>query len=193
MDFKGKYDTQPKYTRDFKCFRCQGLGHYTLECPNKKIMVMKGNGDVEFKSDKSDCEDMLPLKDCIEDELTLHVEVSLVIRCILQVQVKEDDSDQQRENIFHTRCYVLNKICSLIIYSGSYTNMSSTILFCKLNLCIVKHTRLYRLQWLNDNGEVKVTKQVVVLFSIGKYMDEFLCNVVGLGLFNKKLVFRIIR
>jgi hypothetical protein len=43
-------------------------------------MVMRGNGDVEFESDKSDCEDMLPLKDCIEDELALHVEVYLVIR-----------------------------------------------------------------------------------------------------------------
>jgi hypothetical protein len=106
---------------------------------------MRGNGNVEFESDKSDCEDMLPLKDCIEDELALHVEVYLVIRCILQVQVKEDDSDQQRKNIFHIRCYVQNKVCSLIIDSGSYTNMSSTTLFSKLNLCIVKHTRLYRL------------------------------------------------
>ena len=34
------------------------------------------------------------------------------------------------------------------------------------------------MQWLNDNGEVKVTKQVVVRFSIGKYVDEVLCDVV---------------
>jgi len=31
---------------------------------------------------------------------------------------------------------------------------------------------------LIDNGEVKVTKQVVVLFSIGKYIDKVLCDVV---------------
>lgn len=30
----------------------------------------------------------------------------------------------------------------------------------------------------NDSGEVKVTKQVVVPFSIGKYIDEVLCDVV---------------
>jgi len=29
-----------------------------------------------------------------------------------------------------------------------------------------------------DSGEVKVTKQIVVPFSIGKYVDEVLCNVV---------------
>ena len=34
------------------------------------------------------------------------------------------------------------------------------------------------MQWLNDSGEVKVTKQVVVPFSIGKYVDEVLCDVV---------------
>jgi hypothetical protein len=45
-------------------------------------------------------------------------------------------------------------------------------------LCTVKHAKPYRLQWLNDSGEVKVTKQVVVPFSIGKYVDEVLCDVV---------------
>jgi len=68
-------------------------------------MVMKDNGDVEFESDILDCEDMLPLKDCTEDEVVLPVEESLIIRRTLQVQVKEDDNDLQRENIFHTRCY----------------------------------------------------------------------------------------
>ena len=34
------------------------------------------------------------------------------------------------------------------------------------------------MQWLNDSGEVKVTKEVVVPFLIGKYVDEVLCNVV---------------
>uniref|UniRef100_A0A6I9QL81 Uncharacterized protein LOC105037582 n=1 Tax=Elaeis guineensis var. tenera TaxID=51953 RepID=A0A6I9QL81_ELAGV len=38
------------------------------------------------------------------------------------------------------------------------------------------HTRL---QWLTDDGDVKVTKQVVVPFSIGKsYKDEVVCDVV---------------
>ena len=42
----------------------------------------------------------------------------------------------------------------------------------------MKHSRPYKLQWLNDCGEVKVTKQVLVSFSIGKYKDEILCDVV---------------
>jgi hypothetical protein len=54
--------------------------------------------------------------------------------------------------------------------------MASTTLISKLNLCIVKHTKLYRLQWLNNSGEMKITKQVVVPFSIGKYVDKILCK-----------------
>jgi hypothetical protein len=133
---------------------------------------------MQSKNDKSNCEDTPPLKNCTKDELTLPTEESLVIRCTLQVQVKEDDNDQQRENIFDTQCYVQNNVCSLIIDSGSYTNMASITLVSKLNLCIVKYTRPYRLQWLNDNGKVKMTKQVVVLFFIGKYVDEVLCDMV---------------
>ena len=38
--------------------------------------------------------------------------------------------------------------------------------------------RCYKLQWLNDVGEVKVNKQVLIAFSIGKYCDEVLYNVV---------------
>jgi len=69
-------------------------------------------------------------------------------------------------------------VCGLIIDSGSCVNVCSTTLISKLNLCTVKRAKPYRLQWLNDSGEVKVTKQVVVPFSIGKYVDEVLCNVV---------------
>ena len=42
----------------------------------------------------------------------------------------------------------------------------------------LKHPNPYRLQWLNDCGDIRVTKQVLVSFSIGKYKDEVLCDVV---------------
>ena len=77
---KGKSETQPKHTRDVKCFRCQGHEHYASECPNKRIMMIRDNGDVESESDRSDCEGMPPLEDSDGDELALPVEESLVIR-----------------------------------------------------------------------------------------------------------------
>ena len=66
----------------------------------------------------------------------------------------------------------------MIIDGGSCTNVASTILVEKLNLLTLKHSRPYNLQWLNDCGKVRVDKQVLVTFSIGKYLNEVLCNVV---------------
>ena len=95
----------------------------------------------------------------------------------MSVQVKEDEA-AQRENIFHTRCYVQDKVCSMIIDGGSYTNVASTIMVEKLGLPTLKQPRSYKLQWLNDSGEVKVNKQVLVTFRIGKYENKVLCDVV---------------
>ncbi|XP_027184028.1 uncharacterized protein LOC113782336, partial [Coffea eugenioides] len=48
----------------------------------------------------------------------------------------------------------------------------------KLTLPTLRHPTPYRLQWLNDSGDVRVTKQVQVPFRIGKYEDVVLCDVV---------------
>ena len=56
--------------------------------------------------------------------------------------------------------------------------MASTTLVEKLNLPTMKHPRPYKLHWLNDCGEVKINKQVLVSFSIGRYKDEVLCDVI---------------
>ena len=71
-----------------------------------------------------------------------------------------------------------NKVCSVIIDGGSCTNEASTELVEKLSLPTSKHPKPYKLQWLNDCGEVKVTKQVLVSFAIGRYKDKVLCDVV---------------
>ena len=54
--------------------------------------------------------------------------------------------DTQRENIFHTRCLINNKLCSLIIDGGSCTNVASTRVVEKLALPTISHTKPYKLQ-----------------------------------------------
>ena len=98
-------------------------------------------------------------------------------RRALSLQVKEDEG-LQWENLFHTRCHVQNKVCSVIIDGGSCTNVSSTTLVEKLGLPTSKHPQPYKLQWLNDSGEVRENKQVLISFRIGKYDNEVLCDVV---------------
>ena len=62
-----------------------------------------------------------------------------------------------------------------MIFDGrSCTNDASTTMVEKLGMPTSKHPRPYKLQWLNDSGEVRVNKQVLISFHIGKYEDEVL-------------------
>ena len=101
----------------------------------------------------------------------------LVVRRMLGQVLKPFD-ESQRENIFHTRCLINDKLCSLILDKGSCTNVASTKVVEKLGLLTIFHAKLYKLQWLNKEGEIMVNKQVLVTFAIGKYKDEVLCDVV---------------
>ena len=137
--------------------------------------MLRDNGEIETE-DEDDNESMPPLEDVDDEEYAVHGDL-LVARRALSMQAKAEE-DEQRENIFHTRCHVQNKVCSVIIDGGSCTNVASTTMVEKLGLPTIKHPRPYKLQWLNDSGEVRVTKQVLISFSIGKYEDEVLCDVV---------------
>nr|KYP49388.1 hypothetical protein KK1_028826 [Cajanus cajan] len=99
-----------------------------------------------------------------------------MIRRLLNNQPSETIS--QRENIFHTRCKVLNSACSLIVDSGSWCNCCSTMLVEKLGLTTNPHPKPYQLHWLNEDGDLVVDQQVKVKLSIGNYEDEVLCDVV---------------
>jgi len=48
----------------------------------------------------------------------------------------------------------------------------------KLNLQLIPHPKPYKLQWINEDGELTVDKQVKVKFSVGNYKDKVLCDVV---------------
>jgi len=62
--------------------------------------------------------------------------------------------DTQRENIFHTRCLINNKLCSTLIDEGNSANMTSTIVVEKLGLPTIFHTKPYKLQWYSAEGEI---------------------------------------
>ena len=55
--------------------------------------------------------------------------------------MKEDAVEQQHGNMFHTRCHVNNKVCSLIIDGGSCVNIDSALLVEKLQLPTLEHPK----------------------------------------------------
>lgn len=83
---------------------------------------------------------------------------ALITRRALSVQPKEDEENVQREGIFHTHCIVKNKVRSLIIDSGNYTNVASTLFVENLGLETVKHPKPYKLHWFAESRDMKVTK-----------------------------------
>ena len=66
----------------------------------------------------------------------------------------------------------------MIIDWGSCINVVNAYLVDKLGLKTTKHPRPYRLQLLNNSGDIMVTRQALISFSIGGYHDEILCDVV---------------
>ncbi|KAL4387743.1 hypothetical protein GQ457_09G020840 [Hibiscus cannabinus] len=170
---KGKNTSTPVRSRDVQCFKCLGRGHIASQCPNRNAMFIRENGEIESDHEEEE-ETEVPID---EEEMEFAVDgEALVVKRSLSTQVME--SEQQRENIFHTRCHVNGKVCFVIIDGGSCTNVASNLMIEKLGLPTTKHPQPYKLQWLNDGGEIKVTKQARISFSIGKYKDEILCDVV---------------
>ncbi|GKV07030.1 hypothetical protein SLEP1_g18841 [Rubroshorea leprosula] len=142
----------------FKPKTTASKGHVASQCPNKHTMILREDGEMETEGE-SDDESMPPLEGA-NDGVEYAVDGELLVtRRALNVQAKEDD-EVQRDNIFHMRCHVKNKVCSVIIDGGSCTNVASTVLVEKLNLPMTKHPRPYKLQWLNDCGEIKDFKDM---------------------------------
>uniref|UniRef100_A0A151UGX0 CCHC-type domain-containing protein n=1 Tax=Cajanus cajan TaxID=3821 RepID=A0A151UGX0_CAJCA len=167
-------------TSDIKCFKCLGRGHIASQCPTKKVMIMMGhdiyssqdeaitfssNSEEEASDEEENVESTFPY----EGEL-------LMIRRLLNNQPSGTLS--QRENIFNTRCKVLNNACSLIVDSGSWCNYCSTRLVEKLDLTSSPQPKPYQLHWLNEDGDLVVDQLVKVKLSIGNYEDVVLCDVV---------------
>lgn len=90
----------------------------------------------------------------------------------------QPEETAQRENIFHPRCTIKGKVCDLIIDGGSFTNVASSYMVDKLGLERTKHHRPYKLMWLDDKVELKIHDQVIVPFSVGRYQDQVVCDVV---------------
>ena len=170
---QGNPETSTTRSRDLTCFKCQGKGHFASQCPNRRAMVLMDNGELVSESEPESEHEEVPEEESLSEDDAL----ALVVRRTLNLNAKEGD-DVQRENIFHARCVINDKKCSMIIDGGSCTNVASTSLVEQLDLPTTKHPQPYKLQWLNDCGEVKVSKQVLVSFRIGRYEDEVLCDVV---------------
>ena len=63
----GKFDSFTARNHDIKCFKCQGRGHIARQCPNKRVMVMRDDGEIETNN-ASYCDSMPSLEDADNEE-----------------------------------------------------------------------------------------------------------------------------
>ena len=111
-------------------------------------MVIWESGDIETDEEESDNESMPSLEDVGDEDgedykYAVSGDLSLVARRALTVY--KDEKEVQRGNIFHTRCKVKDKVCSMIIDGGSCTNVASVTMVEKLGLPTMKHPEPYKL------------------------------------------------
>ncbi|XP_074278625.1 uncharacterized protein LOC141602220 [Silene latifolia] len=167
-----------------RCFKCQGFGHYQSTCPNKRVVTLREVVECrdELLAEEEQLGELFNLNEeeeedeFVEDYEAPIYDTNLVLRT-LQVKTIPTDSEQ-RNQMFHTKCRVNDKWCSLIIDGGSCTNAASTEMVSKLGLVTTKHPHPYALHWLDDGSSVKVTKQARVGLVMGSYVDEVLCDVI---------------
>ncbi|XP_044465404.1 uncharacterized protein LOC123195649 [Mangifera indica] len=145
-----KDDKSKDKSRDIQCFKCLGYRHRVAQCPNAKVMTLY-NGEVvseDESEDDDDLSDMPSLEDVSEEEGNEPAPKRLIFTLVVR--------------------RALN-ICTNVVNAG---------LVNKVGLKTTKHPRPYRLQWLNNSGDIKVMRQALISFSIGRYHDEVLYDVI---------------
>lgn len=198
-------DRTPRDPKGVVCFKCHGHGHITVqewdvirEMGRPKSMLVNRNGKEEIVGPCTNSDDpdgtyvvgddgeVEPIDDTDvseeEERETVypeHERQHLLIRRNFHATPKINPNDQ-RENIFQTKCKIKDKICDLIIDGGSESNCVSKDLVNTLGLETKNHPHPYKLKWLDNKASGFVKKRCLVQFAIGSYTDKVLCDVLDM-------------
>jgi hypothetical protein len=149
---------------EIKCYACGKVGHMSWECPKRK----KEGGEAHIsKAQKRD----------VEVEGVEYGRYLMMKKFLLNPE-PEVEKSMQRNSLFRIACKTKDRVCKVIIDSGSIDNLVSMEMVDNLELETTTHLTLYKVSWLQKGHQVTVTKQCLVEFKIGGYRDEILCDVI---------------
>jgi len=162
-----------------RCLKCQGLGHIAVVCPNRTVITLAEWDAVKEEVAEEEKEESVEATEEGEEQIIAKADEGkmLVLRSALSSQKREQE--EQRENIFYSRCTIQGKVYSTIINSGSYANVISLSMIERLNLQTSIHPHPYNIPWLNQSKGLQVNSRCLISFSIGKnYQDELWLHVI---------------
>ena len=152
MDDKGKAPiVQKDRNHTTLCFRCNQTGHFATQCPSRALHI--GRPELEEPETKESCDEEVYeagtelIDEYVEEEEIIGMDQLGVVRCIL-TQVKKNE-DWRRTNILQTFIRIGDKVCKVIIDSGSCVNAISTNVVKSLNLPTVSHPNPYKVSWID--------------------------------------------
>ncbi|KAK1642207.1 hypothetical protein QYE76_060012 [Lolium multiflorum] len=169
--------------RDMNCHTCGGKGQLKRDCPNRKVMII--NEDNEYETG-DDVDPYAPEDDdCDSDGVDAYPSEARTIIVSHRALNVLPSASTQRCSLFETKALVgPDKACKVIIDGGSCRNLASKELCTNLKLKYLPHPHPYYIQWLCDNGEMKVNYMVCVEFDIGPYKDSIDFDVVPMTEFS---------
>jgi len=169
--------SQGTRTSSIKCFKCLGYGHIASNCPTKRTITLNLKREVMSEHSSPPSPKSTSSHTSSSSERIKPLEGGLLMIRHQLIQVSKELDPSQRQNIFHSRCNINDKLCPLLIDNGSCVNVASTRVVDKLGLKTIPHAKPYKLSWLKEE-DIKVTQQVLINFSIENFKDEVLCDVV---------------
>ncbi|RDY04687.1 hypothetical protein CR513_11573, partial [Mucuna pruriens] len=140
----------PSRASNIKCFKCLDKGHITSQYLDRRVMIVKDDGEIGSKSSIGEVRTSSEFESLSDGS---HYEGNLLMVMRFMNSHVGEKAETQRENIFHSRWGVVSM----------YVNVASERLVKRLALPTIVHPRPYRLQWLSEKEELLVDKKAKVI------------------------------